>query len=106
MGDLGDFQRRIAEYALGAVRGKSAVHINFLMDITELCDCVPFTQPLIARDIGILASRDPIALDKASLDLFEEDNGPVFRKSTNPEIQLLYGERIGLGEIEYDLIEV
>jgi hypothetical protein len=106
VGDIDDLQRRVAEYALGALKGKRAIHISFLMDITKLCDCVPFTLPLVARDIGVVSSTDPVAIDKASLDLFEEENGGLFRRHLNPETQLLHGESIGLGEMRYELVEV
>ncbi len=93
VGDLKEFQKRMAEYALGAVEGKMAIHLNFLMDITRLCDCVPYTQPLIAKDIGILASTDPIALDKASLDLFEEGMGASSERLSIPKYSSITARR-------------
>ena len=50
-------------------------YINFLIDITPDCDCVPWSDAALVPDIGILASRDPVALDKASYDLINQQIG-------------------------------
>ena len=74
-------------------------------------------------DIGILASRDPVAIDQASFDLVNRQMGlsnsllqknrePGFDKfqgvweNTLGNIQLDYGAKIGLGSKEYRLIEI
>ncbi|MGQ7173043.1 DUF362 domain-containing protein [Escherichia sp. R-CC3] len=43
--------------------------LSFLLLIAPLCDCVPWSGRPISHDIGILASKDPVALDKACYDL-------------------------------------
>ena len=119
------FMEKMTEYAYGAVKGKENKigYINFLMNITPDCDCFPFSDTAIVPDIGILASTDPIALDKASYDLVNKQQG--FKHSqlcsnhesgkdkfkgineyTEGFIQLDYGEELGLGTEEYDLIEI
>jgi uncharacterized Fe-S center protein len=119
------FMERITEYALGAVAGKEnrAGFFNFLLNITPDCDCVPWSDAPVVPDIGILASRDPVAIDQASYDLVNRQIGlsnSLLKTNHKPgkdkflgvwentlgNIQLDYGAEIGLGNKEYELIEV
>lgn len=123
--EIAPFNERMAEYALGAVRGKEKTtgYINFLMNITPDCDCVPWSDSPLVPDIGILASADPVALDSASFDLVNRAVGlehshlqcghaagdDKFRgvwKHTCGEVQLDHAETIGLGTRRYNLIEI
>ena len=123
--DIRDFMERMTEYAYGAVKGKEPKtgYINFLQNITPDCDCVPWTDTPIVPDIGILASMDPVALDKASYDLVNqqagcdhallknniEPGGDKFtgmRGYTQGFVQISYGEDIGLGTTDYNLIRI
>ena len=64
---------------------------------------------IIADDIGILASLDPIALDRASIDKVIEKCGMDVLKQANDRdwaVQLKHGEKIGLGSQNYDLVEL
>ena len=107
-------QKSIAEHALGTLKGKEkkAAFFNFLISITKDCDC--FDTPdmkKIVDDIGILASTDPVAVDKAALDLVENKAGKKLpqlleNKKLNPHHQLEHAERIGLGTTNYELIEL
>jgi uncharacterized Fe-S center protein len=67
-------------------------------------------QPRIVDDIGILASNDPLAIDKASADLvLERSKGKdVFRAGYNIDWsnQLRHGVEIGLGSMDYELVEL
>lgn len=59
--------------------GKEKIfYINYLIDITWQCDCGSSDIPFVP-DIGVLASRDPVALDQASVDLIHET--PLIPKS-------------------------
>jgi uncharacterized Fe-S center protein len=71
------FIEKITEYAYGAVKNKQnkVCYINFLMDITPDCDCVPWSDSPIVPDIGILASIDPVAIDVASYHLVNQQHG-------------------------------
>lgn len=119
------FVERMIEYAAGAVANKTgrALYINFLTDITPHCDCTPWNDIPIVPDIGILASRDPVALDKACYDLVNDAEGiygsllpdhhhggeEKFTRvwpGTNPELQFRYAEEMGLGRAEYQLKEI
>lgn len=123
--EITPFNERLAEYALGAVIGKKgrACYFNFLMNITPDCDCVPWSDTPLVPDIGIAASSDPVALDKASFDLVNAQ--PGFAESllkhghapggdkfsgtwchTSGEVQLSYAESIGLGTRDYELVHI
>lgn len=123
--DIEPFMERMTEYALGVVKDneQNIGYINFLINITPECDCLPWSDTPIVPDIGILASKDPVALDKACLDLVNkqvgfkdsaltdnhqagEDKFKGANKHTQGQIQLYYAEEIGLGSTDYKLIEV
>ena len=121
----GLFQKKMAEHACGAVQKKKgkAVYLNFLTQVTPGCDCNHFSDTPIVNDVGILASEDPVAIDQASVDLVNQEEGNKssrLRKNWGAgedkfrgvypdvdwSIQLAYGEEIGLGTREYELIKV
>lgn len=123
--DIPPFVERLVEYACGALEGKRgrAGFFNFLLSITPDCDCVRWSDAPIVPDIGILASRDPVAIDAASLDLVNREIGlpgtllhahhkpgeDKFRgvwEYTRGDLQLSYAEECGLGEREYRLREI
>ena len=102
-------QEKMAEHALGvirAVKGK-AVHLTFLTHITAECDCLAKDEPALLPDIGLLASEDPVALDRASLDLVEDRLGKSLGTATErehlPVNQLDYAQALGLGRQDYAL---
>lgn len=121
----GEFIERMVEYAHGAAKscdGKTA-YFNILMNITPDCDCASWSDQPIVPDIGILASHDPVALDKACFDLVNaqpgfkdsqlthnhgtgEDKFKGANNKTLGEIQFSYAESIGMGSTSYELIEV
>ncbi len=121
------FQEKMIEYAYGILDRLSgrAAFINFLINITPHCDCMETDDPPIAPDIGILASRDPVSLDRACADLVNSREGlpssnfgkrvnaisagqDKFREIHNIDWshQLKYAEKLGLGELDYDLVEL
>jgi uncharacterized Fe-S center protein len=119
------FQKKMVEYAYGAVHKKKgkALYLNFLTQISPACDCNGYSDTPIVNDVGILASEDPVAIDQASVDLVNQqsgnhasklpknwENGEDKFRALFPEvdwsIQLSYAEEIGLGTREYELIKV
>lgn len=119
------FIERIVEYAFGAVSGKDGRvgFINFVIDVTPECDCLPWSDAPIVPDVGILASKDPVAIDAASRDLVNAQHGITtsalqthhekgedkFRglwPKVDGSHQISYGEKIGLGSSRYRLIEI
>jgi uncharacterized Fe-S center protein len=107
--DARRLQEMMAEYALRVFRHfkGQAVFLNFLIKITKDCDCMARDDPRIVDDIGILASLDPVAVDKATADLVLRNAGTdAFRKGYDIDwsIQLRHGKTIGLGSTDYRLI--
>lgn len=90
------------------VADKNVLYVNELKRIARSCDCDPSAGPIICPDIGYLVAEDPVAIDKASLDLVNQVKENVFEKEhkVNPYKQIDYGEEIGLGSSSYQLIEL
>jgi len=124
--DFDNFQEGMALAAREVLkkfgRGQ-AVHINFLMGMTMFCDCLGFSTPNLVPDIGILASRDIVALEAATLDSirFEDlrreavppyrqlrQSGHLFERlhGKDPWIQVRALERLGLGSRKYKKVEI
>lgn len=101
-------QEKLAEYAMtvqSRFKGKVGF-VNVLIHVTRDCDCMAKSQPPIVGDIGILASSDPVAVDKATADLVIGRAGEdVFRKGYDLDwaVQFRHGEAIGLGSVGYTL---
>ncbi|HBV41221.1 MAG TPA: 4Fe-4S ferredoxin, partial [Desulfovibrio sp.] len=120
--ELYAFVERIAEYAYGAVQNKKekVIYINFVLNVTPDCDCVAWSDAPLIADIGILASTDPVAIDKASYDLVTkaqslipmENNGIGIDKFTRQwgythgYHQIEHAAEIGLGSLDYELINI
>ncbi len=69
-----DFQKGIGiatEAVLSTFNPKYVYHINFLLNITFICDCWGMSTPPLVHDIGILSSSDIVAVEKASLDIIK-----------------------------------
>lgn len=122
--DIPEFIERMMEYALGVTSTIDRIfYLNFLMDITPDCDCVPWSDRNIVPDIGILASEDPVAVDTASYHLVNREEGirgsmleenhdtggDKFRGvwgDVDGTHQLVYAEKLGMGVRDYRLIEI
>ncbi len=114
------FQEGVAKAAAGVTRllaGRPVVYMNFLLDITHFCDCAASLGQLVFQNAGILASSDPVAADKASLDILDKmvaipgwgQKAPdVLGKlnGTSSLIQLKAAERLGVGSMNYELVEI
>ena len=122
---ISPFMERMTEYAYGvtAALGGRVGYMNILTNITPDCDCCPWSDTPIVPDIGFLSSADPVAIDQASYDLVNaqvglkgsmldvnleagRDKFRGLRSVTEPTEQLRYGEEIGLGSRDYELIEL
>ncbi len=106
-----ELQKNVAEHALGVVIDKreKSLFINFLFDMTKDCDCLGERQTPILPDIGVLASRDPVAVDQATLDVSGQEVGQSLAERCWPSmdgtVQLEHGEAIGLGSRSYQLVD-
>lgn len=87
---------------------KNKFFINFAFDITKECDCISKkSEKIIHEDIGILASTDILALDKATVDLINKDEDIISNEQTDSYKTLLeYGSEKKLGNLEYNLIQL
>ena len=119
--------KKMAEYTKAIVDGRPHFHISLIIDVSPYCDCHAENDTPIVPNIGMLASFDPVALDKACADLVNA--APVMPNSilaehlakaehgdcdhfhaTTPESEwkscLLHAEKIGIGTQNYELITV
>ena len=119
--------RRVAEYTYAALKDKPSFHISFIMNVSPNCDCWGFNDYPVVPDIGMAASFDPVALDKACADLVTaapalpgsriwsdhrpgdlkgEDKFKLAHPDTFWQAGLEHAEKIGLGNMSYELINV
>ncbi len=88
------------------------VYINCMVNLSIDCDCDSHPEAPCMKDIGILSSLDPVALDKACLDLVYASSDPgrdhlLERiESRHGGHTVDYAEKIGLGSTDYELIDV
>lgn len=97
-----DLQKGIAKYAVDVAKNKKVFYLNFLINIAPNCDCFHTNEPMIAPDIGILASFDPVSLDQACYDFVKK---PIDR--LHPEVdageQIRYAEEFNGGQKKYEI---
>jgi len=76
MNEVKDFvERFIDNFAAVLTFGPEKIrYINFAFDITMICDCTPNPGMPVVPDLGIFGSSDPVAIDKACVDM--ETNAP------------------------------
>ncbi len=123
-----DLNRKMAEYAKAVVDGRPAFHVSLVIEISPNCDCHSENDAPILPNVGMFASFDPIALDRACVDACLKqtplpnsqlsdnmakpdfcDKHDHFTNSTpesNWQTCLEHGEKIGLGTNEYELVFV
>ncbi len=119
------FLEKMMEYTLGVLKNKQGktLFINFINNVSPKCDCLSYTESPIVNDIGVVASKDPVAIDQASADLVNQAQGLAHTQLTSNlepgqdkfkglypsvdwEHQLAYAEQIGLGTRQYNLIKL
>lgn len=121
---------KMAEYSMAVVDGKPHFHIALVIDVSPYCDCHAENDLPIVADIGMFASFDPVALDRACADacnaapiipgsMLDEqlsekqllNNHSVDRfahttPGTNWISTLEHAEKIGIGTQAYELVKV
>ena len=119
---------RMAEYTKAVLDGRPNFHISLIVDVSPNCDCHSENDAPILPNIGMFASFDPLALDQACVDaclksdplpnsqLMEQMQSPDFHdhhdhfENTTPDSEyktcLDHGQKIGLGNREYELIRM
>lgn len=109
-----DFLESMAEAAKAIVDycGDKILYISVMNNLSVDCDCSSHPEAPQMGDIGILASLDPVALDKACVDLVysSSDEGRVHlieRMESRHGIHTLeHAEAIGVGSQKYELIDL
>ncbi len=92
--------------------GDNILYISVANNLSVDCDCVAEPEPVHMEDIGILASLDPVALDRACVDMVynSPDPGKVHLieriESRNATHILDYAEELGLGTQQYTLVTI
>lgn len=90
--------------------GDKILYISVANNLSVGCDCVAKPEDPKMGDIGILASLDPVALDKACVDMVRasEDHGKIHLieriDSRNGMHTLDYAEQLGMGSRDYELV--
>lgn len=119
---------KIAEYSQAVLQDKPHFHISFIMNVSPEYDCWNHNDAAIVPDLGIAASFDPVALDKACADIVIKapiletgnrlsetphhdhlegcDKFHIMHPETNWQAGLEHAEKIGIGTQEYELITI
>ena len=113
---------KMVEYAKAVLDDRPHFHISVVNQVSPYCDCHSENDAAVVPDIGMFASFDPVALDKACIDAVNaappiatsimgdrgcEHGHDHFRNihpSTDWRSQISHAEKIGLGRGEYELI--
>lgn len=109
-----EFLESMADAASAVAKhfGNSIVYLNAMVNMSVDCDCCEVAEEPCMKDIGILASTDPIAIDQACIDLVwnSDDQG---RDHFVERVESCQGRHIletaadlGFGSREYELINV
>ncbi len=106
-------QKRLGEAALGPIKflnGRIG-YINWVYDLTPGCDCFNFSGERFTEDIGILAGRDPVGIDAATINLINERMKIDGRSIEHlwgvaPWIHIEAAEKIGCGQRKYELVDL
>lgn len=113
--DHDSFLRSMADAAASIVyyfKG-NAVYVNVMKNMSVDCDCCAIAEDPCMKDIGILVSLDPIAIDQACIDLVyaaTDDPGQAHLleriESRNGVLTIEAAFELGYGSREYELVEV
>lgn len=95
--------------------GDNIVYINVMNNMSVDCDCAANPAEVLLKDYGILASTDPVALDKACVDIIfnmqpsdGNDNAPLIERinSRHGTHTIDHAAAIGLGSLDYEIISL
>lgn len=114
--------KKICEYSLAVMKNRPAFHISLVTDVSPFCDCHSENDIPVVPNVGMFASADPVALDLACAEAINAqpvvpnsilaskksrgDHFQTMHPGTNWRSVVEYGAEIGLGSLEYDLIEI
>ncbi len=104
---MSDAASSVVDYFKGNI-----AYINVMCNMSVDCDCCKVAEDPCISDIGILSSIDPVALDKACIDLVYNSSDPnkghlIERiESRNGTHTIYEANKRGIGSLEYELIEI
>lgn len=109
-----DFLETMAESSKAIIdrAGDNILYISVANNLSVDCDCVAHPAPVQMADIGIFASLDPVALDRACVDAIHNssDHGKIHMEQRIAELNgthlLDYAESLGIGTQKYVLITI
>lgn len=110
-----DFIESMAEAAAGMIQDRgpeNMLYVSVLNNLSIDCDCSSNPAKPEIHDIGILASLDPVAIDKASVDLIyqaDDKQSASLRQRIEEKkgVQILvHAEQLGLGSQNYELVNL
>jgi len=128
--DINEFTDRFIDSATAVISSFGAEnirYINFALDITLMCDCVPNAGMVVVPDLGIYGSSDPVAIDKACFDAETKAPGlPILKQDgqwtkpleqgvekfkvmmtiTNPIRQFEAALQNKIGSTDYELVRI
>ncbi len=112
--DQDKFLEAMAESASAVAKyfENKIAYINIMCNLSVDCDCCAVAEDPCMKDIGILASIDPIAIDQACIDLIYSSKDPgrnhfVERVESKHGIHTIEtAQKLGFGTREYELIEI
>ena len=112
--DRDHFKEAMADAALSVVRlfKEKIVYVNVMKNMSVDCDCCAVAEDPCIKDIGILVSLDPVAIDQACLDLVYASDDPgkshlIERIESRNGIRTVEAAAdLGFGSRQYELIEV
>ena len=88
---------------------KNTFYINIIKNITKFCDCDSDSGEIIGQDLGILLSQNPIAIDQASVDLINKNEGKNIFEEFNhkdPYLHINYAQNYTNFKNKYELVEI
>ncbi|MCL1983571.1 MAG: DUF362 domain-containing protein [Clostridiales bacterium] len=114
---------KIAEYCKAVLDGRPHFHVSIVNQVSPYCDCHDENDAAVVPDIGMFASFDPVAIDRACIDAVNaapEIHGSILSErehtcgdhftnihpSTDWRRQLAHAVKIGLGSEDYELIKI
>ncbi len=105
------FLERLVEYAKTIIEhNNNMVYINVLANISKDCDCSRRASKPFLDDIGILASTDIVAIEKASHDMVDKahscDDAFLKVNSVSGKNQIEYASKLGMGNKKYIIIDI
>lgn len=114
---------KIAEYTYAVIKDRPNFHISLVVDVSPYCDCHGENDVPIVPNVGMFASFDPVALDVACADAVNRqpvlagsrlsemehthhDHFKDMHPDTNWMVAIDHAVKLGIGNKEYELIEI